>query len=139
MQPITQASLDPESKDIRHLLADQSLEGVLECSGLSPPHPLFRTSHRYFESYHLCCKITCFPWKNEGFEATLATHKTTHQVPRQRTRRRSMCKHARAWTCRKAKAIGQKCEKSWGTQGFGTERTGTEQPTSSLRKVGVPK
>ena len=24
-----------------------------------------------------------------------------------------MCKHARAWTCRKAKAIGQKCEKPW--------------------------
>jgi hypothetical protein len=37
-----------------------------------------------------------------------------------------MCKHARAWTCRKAKAIGQKCEKPWGNQGFAAERTGTE-------------
>ena len=53
---------------------------------------------------------TCFPPENEDAEATLATHWTTHQVPRQRTRRRSTCKHARAWTCRKAKAIGQKCE-----------------------------
>jgi hypothetical protein len=39
-----------------------------------------------FESYHLCCKTTCFPWENEGSEATLATHWATHQVPRQRTR-----------------------------------------------------
>ena len=37
-----------------------------------------------------------------------------------------MCKHARAWTCRKAKAIGQKCEKPWENQGFAAERTGTE-------------
>ena len=27
-----------------------------------------------FESYPLCCKTTCFPRKNEGSEATLATH-----------------------------------------------------------------
>ena len=58
-------------------------------------------------------KPPAFPRKNEGFEATLATHWTTHQEARQRTRRRSTCKHARAWTCRKAKAIGQKCEKPW--------------------------
>ena len=43
-----------------------------------------------------------------------------------------MCKHARAWTCRKAKAIGQKCEKPWENQGFAAERTGTEQPTNPL-------
>ena len=67
-----------------------------------------------------------FSWKNVGFEANLTTHWTTHQEARQRTRRRSMCKHARAWTCRKAKAIGQKCEKLWENQGFAVERTGTE-------------
>ncbi len=78
-------------------------------------------------------KPPAFPRKNEGSEATLTTHKTTHQGARQRTRRRSMCKHARAWTCRKAKAIGQKCEKPWEnlwfcSTGFRklTERTGTE-------------
>jgi hypothetical protein len=44
-----------------------------------------------------------------------------------------MCKHARAWTCRKAKATGQKCEKPrenhwFCSTGFRklTERTGTE-------------
>ena len=37
-----------------------------------------------------------------------------------------MCKHARAWTCRKAKAIGKKCEKPWEKQGFAAERTGAE-------------
>jgi hypothetical protein len=37
-----------------------------------------------------------------------------------------MCKHARAWTCRKAKAIGQICKKPWENQGFAAERTGTE-------------
>jgi hypothetical protein len=43
------------------------------------------------------------------------------------------------WTCRKAKAIGQKCEKPWENQGFAAERTGTEQPTNSLGKTGVLK
>ena len=45
-----------------------------------------------------------------------------------------MCKHARAWTCRKAKAIGQICEKPWENQGFGAERTGAEQAANSLGK-----
>ncbi|MFN9592014.1 MAG: hypothetical protein ACK56G_04825, partial [Pirellulaceae bacterium] len=40
-----------------------------------------------------------------------ATHWKTHQVTRQRTRRRSMCRHGQAWIGKKAKAIGQKCEK----------------------------
>ena len=79
-------------------------------------------------------KPPAFPRKNEGSEATLTTHKTTHQGARQRTRRRSMCKHARAWTCRKAKATGQICEKPWENQGFAAERTGTEQPAKSLGK-----
>jgi hypothetical protein len=50
-----------------------------------------------------------------------------------------MCKHARAWTCRKAKAIGQICEKPWENQGFAAERTETEQPANPLGKTGVPK
>jgi len=75
---------------------------------------------------HLRYKTTCFPWKNEGSGTTLATHWTTHQGPRQRTRRRSTCRHGHAWIGRKAKAIGQKCEKPWENQGFLAERTGTE-------------
>jgi hypothetical protein len=34
--------------------------------------------------------------------------------------------HRVAWALQNSKAIGQKCEKPWGNQGFGTERTGTE-------------
>ena len=75
---------------------------------------------------HLRYKTACFPWKNEGSGTTLATHWTTHQGPRQRTRRRSTCRHGHAWIGRKAKVIGQKCEKPWGNQGFLAERTGTE-------------
>jgi hypothetical protein len=51
----------------------------------------------------------------------------------------STCRHGHAWIGRKAKAIGQKCEKPWENQGFLAERTGTEQPTNSLGKTGVPK
>ena len=76
---------------------------------------------------HLRYKKACFPWKNEWFTATLATHWTTHQGPRQRTRRRSTCRHGHAWIGRKAKAIGQICKKPWENQGFTAERTGTER------------
>ncbi|MEY3173135.1 MAG: hypothetical protein RLZZ436_1049 [Planctomycetota bacterium] len=58
-----------------------------------------------------------FSLENEGSEATLATHWTTHQGARQRTRRRSMCKHARAWTCRKAKQLAKNWENP-GKTGF---------------------
>jgi hypothetical protein len=75
---------------------------------------------------HLHYKTTCFPWKNEGLEATLATHSTTHQGARQRTRRRSTCRHGHAWIGRKAKGTAQKCEKPWENQGLPAERTGTE-------------
>jgi hypothetical protein len=75
---------------------------------------------------HLRYKTTCFPWKNEGSETTLATHRTTHQGPRQRTRRRSTCRHGHAWIGRKAKAIGQECEKPCEKQGFSAEWAGTE-------------
>ena len=34
MQPITQASLDPNMKDIKHLRADQEFCGVIGCLGL---------------------------------------------------------------------------------------------------------
>lgn len=64
----------------------------------------------------------------------LATHCTTHQGARQRTGRRSTCRHGHAWIGRIAKAIGHICEKHWGNQGLGTERTGREQPTKSMGK-----
>jgi len=35
MQPITQASLDPKFNDIRRLLAEQSMDGVIRCFGLA--------------------------------------------------------------------------------------------------------
>jgi hypothetical protein len=38
MQPITQASLDPKLNDISHLLADQSIDGVLSCFDLAIVH-----------------------------------------------------------------------------------------------------
>jgi len=59
-----------------------------------------------------------FPWENGGFETTLATLATTHQGPRQRTRRRSTCRHGHAWIGRKAKGTGPICEKPWENQGF---------------------
>ena len=126
MQPITQASLDPKLNDIRHLRADQEFCGVIGCFGLTSPSPHFKTSPLIVRILPPLLQNHLFPRKNEGSEATLATHWTTHQGARQRTRRRSMCKHARAWTCRKAKAIGQICEKPWENQGFAAERTGTE-------------
>ena len=83
---------------------------------------------------HLRYKTACFPWKNEGSGTTLANHWTTHQGPRQRTRRRSTCRHGHAWIGRKAKAIGPICEKPWENHGFLAERTGFEQPAKSLGK-----
>jgi hypothetical protein len=35
MQPTTQANLNPKLNDIRHLRADQSLDGVIDCFGPS--------------------------------------------------------------------------------------------------------
>ena len=35
MQPITQASLDPKVNDIRHLRAEQTLDGLIDCFGPS--------------------------------------------------------------------------------------------------------
>jgi hypothetical protein len=75
---------------------------------------------------HLRYKTACFPWKNEGSGTTLATQWTTHQGSRQRTRRRSTCRHGHAWIGRKAKAIGPICEKPGENQGFLAERTGRE-------------
>jgi hypothetical protein len=141
MQPITQASLDPKFNDIRHLLAEQSTDGVIGCFGLSilyrrttrafPTSPVLAMNSSTIRTHqvrilHLRYKTNRFPWKNEGLEATLATHRTTHQGARQRTRRRSTCRHGHAWIGRKAKAIGQKCKKPWENQGFLAERTGTE-------------
>jgi hypothetical protein len=103
-------------------------------SSISSPRFVFQNIRQIVRILHLHYKTTCFPCENAGSEATRATHWTTHQGARQRTRRRSMCKHARAWTCRKAKAIGQKCEKPWENQGFAAERTGTEQLAKSLGK-----
>ena len=55
---------------------------------------------------HLRYKTASFPWKNEGSETTLATHWTTHQGSRQRTRRRSTCRHGHAW-------IGTESQSNW--------------------------
>jgi hypothetical protein len=50
--------------------------------------------------------------KNEGCQATLATHwtnhSTTYQGPRQRTGRRSTCRHGRAWIGGRGKIVGQR-------------------------------
>ncbi len=74
MQPITQASLDPKLNDIRHLRAAQSLEGVLDCPVLSPTHPLFRTSHNWFESYRLHGRGSV-PNRNMQNPSVLAAHR----------------------------------------------------------------
>jgi hypothetical protein len=73
---------------------------------------------------HLRYKTACFPWKNEGSRTTLATHWTTHQGPRQRTRRRSTCRHGHAWIGRKAKAIGRNAKNPGKTRVF--ERRGQD-------------
>jgi hypothetical protein len=71
---------------------------------------------------HLRYKTACFPWKNEGSGTTLATHSTTHQVLRQRTRRRfPQGQHLQAWTCmdrhRKPKQLAN-MRKTLGKPGF---------------------
>ena len=57
---------------------------------------------------HLHYKTTCFPWKNEGLEATLATHRTTHQGSKAAHK---TTQHLQAWTCmdrhRKPKQLGR--------------------------------
>jgi hypothetical protein len=67
---------------------------------------------------HLHYKTTCFPWKNEGLEATLATHRTTHQGARQRTRRRSTCRHGHAWIGIESQSNWPKMQKTLGKPGF---------------------
>ena len=88
----------------------------------------------------------CFPWENEGSEATLATHWTTHQVPRQRTRVvdlsgaacASMHVHGRAGKPKQLPRNAKNPRKpgvcSTGFRKL-TERTGTEQPTNPLGKT----
>jgi hypothetical protein len=78
---------------------------------------------------HLRYKIACFPWKNEWFTATLATLGTTHQVPRQRTRRRFLSgQHLQAWTCmdsrRKPKQLAANAKNPGETRVY--ERRGQE-------------
>jgi hypothetical protein len=67
---------------------------------------------------HLRYKTTCFPWKNEGSGATLATHRTTHQGPRQRTRRRSTCRHGHAWIGTESQSNWPEMRKTLGKPGF---------------------
>jgi hypothetical protein len=55
----------------------------------------------------------------EMFLGSKAAHKTMISTG-------STCRHGRARTGMKAKAIGQKCEKPWENQGLPAERTGTE-------------
>ncbi len=45
MQPITQPSLDPNLNDIRHLRAEQTLDGLIDCFG---PSILYRGTTRAF-------------------------------------------------------------------------------------------
>ena len=71
---------------------------------------------------HLRYKTTCFPWKNEGSETTLATHRTTHQGPRQRTRQCFLqWQHLQAWTCmdrQESQSNWPKMRKTLGKPGF---------------------
>ena len=67
---------------------------------------------------HLRYKKACFPWKNEWFTATLATHWTTHQGPRQRTRRRSTCRHGHAWIGTESQSNWPNMRKTLGKPGF---------------------
>jgi hypothetical protein len=70
---------------------------------------------------------------------TRATRKTTRFSVRDAKYNAAGAMHRVAWALQNSKAIGQKCEKPWENQGFAAERTGTEQPTNSLGKTGVPK
>ena len=83
-----------------------------------------------------------YAWINEGSKATLATHRTTHQGPRQRTRVVDLFgQHVQACTCmdvQESQSNWPDMRKNPGQPGFCstgfrklTERTGTEQPTNS--------
>ena len=67
---------------------------------------------------HLRYKTASFPRKNEGSETTLATHWTTHQGSRQRTRRRSTCRHGHAWIGTESQSNWPKMRKTLGKPGF---------------------
>jgi hypothetical protein len=67
---------------------------------------------------HLHYKTACFPWKHEGSGTTLATHSTTHQGPRQRTRRRSTCRHGHAWIGTESQSNWPNMRKTLGKPGF---------------------
>ena len=54
MQPITQANLDPKLNDIRHLRAEQSLDGVIDCFG---PSILYRGTTRAFLQACTCMDV----------------------------------------------------------------------------------
>jgi len=77
---------------------------ILDISVLAMNSTTIRT--QLVRILHLRYKTACFPWKNEGLRTTLATHRTTHQGPRQRTRRRSTCRHGHAW-------IGTESQRNW--------------------------
>ena len=65
------------------------------------------------------------PEKHRGFEATLTTHRTTHQGPRQRTRRRSTCRHGHAWIGTESQSNWPKMQKTLVKPGF-YQRRGQE-------------
>ena len=64
--------------------------------------------------------------QNPSVLTTRATRKTTRFRQRDAKCNAAGAMHRVAWALQNSKAIGQKCEKPWGNQGFGTERTGTE-------------
>jgi hypothetical protein len=64
--------------------------------------------------------------QNPSVLATRATRKTTRFSVRDAKYNAAGAMHRVAWALQNSKAIGQKCKKPWGNQGFGAERTGTE-------------
>ena len=87
MQPITQANLDPKLNDIRHLRAEQSLDGVIDCFG---PSILYRGTTRAFLQACTCMDVQESqsnwpdmrkPWGNQGFAAERTETELMHVFP----------------------------------------------------------
>jgi hypothetical protein len=110
MQPIKQASLDPKFNDIRHLLAEQSTDGVIGCFGLSI---LYRRTTRAFQTSLFWQRIL-LRFELNWFESCTSTTKQHVSPGKTRVRGRlwrltgrltrgkvahKTTQHLQAWTC----------------------------------------
>jgi hypothetical protein len=88
------------------------------CFGFASPFSTLPNITQLVRILHLNYKTTCFPWKNEGFGTTLATH--SRDSPGGKAAHKTT-QHLQAWTCMDRQESQRNCpdlRKTLGKTGF---------------------